>query len=593
MPGLFHAEATGATLAPRPLWRLCRLLVCGLALVAAGASQAQAPPEPLILDALTREVALTGASRFWVDPQGDTGIDGVEQFAQDAAGGFRRRPAGAVHHIDGKALWITFDALSRDNAFRWLLETGLPGVDRVSLYYRARNGQWIRQDAGDQLAQRNWPLPDRMPIFTLDNETNQPVRYFLRVEHARVPFSAPLTIYRHPALLAQREIEHMFLGTYFGLAMLVLLMATANAIGYRDSSFASYAAYVAVLTLAQLSYMGLAAQYLWNGSPWWANAATFFLPALSACVGLFFVRHVTAPGQYSRALDRIALGWGALSLVVAVTDMLAPTRSGFVLMTLTIAGSVALVYVITYWVWRRGDRQARWIALGFVPVMVTAPFPILRNLGWLPVSFWTAYALAIGAAIETPLLLYAIARRSARWREAQVRARALQQTDPLTGLTNHRTFLIRLHDALVRSQRFGMRCAVLVVDLSNHEWFRKEHGRETAERALVLAASRMRGVTRDVDTAARVGDTQLALLMEGPMTDAAAINAATHVVARGLRPSDILPVGSTLKFHVAVALLPDPAHDHGQDAQAYLEWLSAAATAMAQEPRKSIRHLNF
>ncbi len=575
--------------------RLLYPVVAWLALMLAGSALAQAAPEArsVMLNAQTSELALAGLSRYWLDEDGQASVDQVELLAANADGPFQLRHDGALHAIHEKALWLSFDAQSQDNAFRWLLEVGLPGVDRVSLYYRSPSGQWVRQDAGDSIAIRDWPLPDRLPVFALSTETYKPVHYLVRIEHARVAFSAPLRIYSHPALLAQRELEHMFLGTYFGLAMLVMVMALANALAYRESSFLAYAGYVGALAVAQLSYMGLAGQYLWNGTPWWTNAASFFLPAMAASVGLYFVRHVTNPGQYSHTLDRLTLAWVALTFVVALVDMLVPTRAGFLLGTIAMAGTLVLVYITIWWVWNRGDRYARWIALGFLPVMVTAPFPILRNFGVLPVNFWTAYSLAIGAAIETPLLLYAISRRSAQRREAQARAGALLQTDPLTGLTNHRMFLIRLHDALVRSQRFRMQCAVLVVDLSNHEWFRKEHGREVAERALVLGASRMRAVTRDVDTAARVGDTQLALLIEGPANAATAVSAATHVVARGLRPSDILPVGSTLKFHVAVALLPDPAHDHGQDAQAYLEWLSKEAAAMAHEPRKSIRTLNF
>jgi two-component system, sensor histidine kinase LadS len=60
-------------------------------------------------------------------------------------------------------------------------------------------------------------------------------------------------------------------------------------------------------------------------------------------------------------------------------------------------------------------------------------------------------------------------------------------------------------------------------------------------------------------------------------------------VAGGLRSSDALPTGSTLKFFVAVALLPDK----DLDASGSLKWLLDAVRAMSPGARKLIRALNF
>ncbi|MDP3136703.1 MAG: 7TM diverse intracellular signaling domain-containing protein, partial [Burkholderiaceae bacterium] len=449
------------------------------------------------------------------------------------------------------------------------------------------------QVAGDSIAVEHWPLPDRFPLFLLSDTLDKTVRYFVKIEHARVPFSAPLTLYSHRALLTQREVEHMFIGAYFGLLMLVLALACANMVAYRDSAFGAFAVYICFLALTQSSYMGLSGQYLWPGSPRWSHSAGFLLAAMSSSAAMVFVRRVTTPAQYSDWLDRALIIWVVLNLTNAVIDALSPSKIGFILGSTFLAGTVVLVYITCWFLWRSGNPHGRMLALGFLPVLVAAQFPILRNFGIVPMNLLAAYSVAIGTTFSAPILLYLMGRRTAQRREAQVRARALLQTDPLTGLTNQRILLIRLHDALVRAQRFKHRCALLVINLSNHADFVNEYGRETAERALVLAASRIRGNAREIDTVARVDETQFALLIEGPANPGMAAAAATHVVARGLRPSDVLPVGTTLKFHVAVALLPDPEHEFGHDAQAFLDWLSEVTVSMTQDPRQSIRTLNF
>jgi hypothetical protein len=60
-------------------------------------------------------------------------------------------------------------------------------------------------------------------------------------------------------------------------------------------------------------------------------------------------------------------------------------------------------------------------------------------------------------------------------------------------------------------------------------------------------------------------------------------------VARGLRSSTALPPGTTIKFHVVIALLPE----QQLDGAATLNWLLEAVNAMPADARKLIRPVNF
>ena len=254
---------------------------------------------------------------------------------------------------------------------------------------------------------------------------------------------------------------------------------------------------------------------------------------------------------------------------------------------------MAVIYAMLWSAWRTGDRWVRWIALGILPVLLAGALPALRNFNLISSGFLTQYAMVIAAAIEAPLLIYGLLQRSSLQHEAQARARALDQTEPLTGLCNRHNFMLRLHESLVRAQRYRHHSALLMVVLDNHEHFVREHGREVADRALVLTGSLLRSVARDVDTAARVNDNHFALLMEGPVRGPQAVAAATSLVAGGLRPNDELPVGSTLRLKIAIALLPQDRVELGLNAQAHLDWLHLSVDELRQEPRRSIVTVNF
>ncbi len=548
---------------------------------------AQELPGPIALEAQVPLVSLDGRSLFWVDPTGTATID---QVATDATANWQVRTPARQYNIDGKALWVRFDVLPQDNQSHWFLELASSGLDRVQMFHRADNGGWVMQEAGDTRAVSAWPLPGRFPTFEVSGHRSEVTRFWLRIEHTRVNFATPIAIASQATVTASREREQFLLGAYFGLAALITVVAAANAVAFRDRVFAAYAAYVLALGVGQLAYLGVGAQHVWTNWLTWNFHATFVLPGISSAVGLWFVRMVTEPARFSRKLDLAVWALIGLLLAAVALDTVMQSRPTFAAVMLLTVAALALIMLLIGMVWAQGDDPAiRVIALGFLPVVVMALFPLARGLNLIPTSGLTRYGLTIGAALEMPILFYALSLRGTRRREAQVRAAALSRNDPLTGLAHLRTLVARLEGALVRSRGQNHRCALLTVRLSNHDAIVAQHGKEAGDRALVLAASRLRRCIADVDMAARVDEQHFALLLEGPTNDMTAQDCATRVVASGLRATEALPAGTTLRFHVAMAMLPDGQRDAAES----LQWLLSVVNDMAQDQRKSIRAANF
>ena len=543
--------------------------------------------EALVLGGGREPVLLTGHSRFWIDERKTPLPETVE--AAGSAIPWQLREAGQTYRIDGKALWIQFDATNVGEQ-RWYLEIGSSGVDRVQFFYRDATGKWVTEEAGDTRAVSEWPLPGRLPTFELAGPVGKPVRYWVRIEHDRVDFASPLLVQAQSSLFASREREQFLLGGYFSLAALIAIVSFANAVAFRDRNFAVYGVYVASLAIGQLAYLGVGAQHVWDHWLRWNELATFVLPGISAAVGVWFTRTVTEPARFSRALDLGVWALIAALLSAVALDAVMATRMSFLLqITLTSLALVVIVALIAV-VWAQGeDPNIRMIAVGFVPVILMAIFPLARGFSLIPVSPLTRYGVSIGAALEMPILFYALSLRGTRRREATVRTAALSRSDTLTGLAHTRAFLQRLDSSLERCATLKHACALLTIKIGNYDSIIAEFGRDAAERALVVASSLLRNVASDVDLAARVGDHHFAVLLEGPTTTQEASSCAQQLVASGLRASDALPTGLLLKFQVAVALLPD----RNLDADGSLKWLMEGVNSIRHDSRKLIRPLNF
>jgi two-component system, sensor histidine kinase LadS len=591
-PPLFPALSVKAAYFSLIAVKFCLLMALLVGACFLSNARAQQPPHIALTEQVKR-INIDAVSEYWLDPSGKASVIEVDAD-QHSTAIFRPRAGAERQNLNGKALWIRFETQITAPNSHWFLELAQSSADDVTLYWRTADNQWASLRAGDVVPRKQWPVLDRFPMFQLSQERLAATAYYLRIAHARVPFSAPLHIYRDSELVVQREIDHFFLGAYFGLIVLVSLVCLALARAMRDTGFLHYVAYVGLIGIAQACFTGLAAQYLWPQATTWSDLSNFFFTSMAAAAGLWFVRSVVKPSLYAPTLDVLILLLISLQTIVTLIDLAYPSVLGFQINNAITMVVVLTVCTLVWLAWRRGDATARWLALGFLPVVLGVVPALLRNVGLVNTGFWTQYGSLIGSAIEMPVLLYGLVLRSALRNEGRARAAGLPTQDPLTGLSNMRDLLRHIQGAMTRASRYRQQYCLVLVELTNHTWFAKEHGREMGDRALVLMATRLQLVARDVDTTGRIDENHFVLLIEGPCKPSYAAKVAAQIAASAHRPSDLLPVGASIKLRVTCALMPDPlALELGEDANAQLGWLVHSSEALKVDPRKLVRTLNF
>jgi diguanylate cyclase (GGDEF)-like protein len=98
-------------------------------------------------------------------------------------------------------------------------------------------------------------------------------------------------------------------------------------------------------------------------------------------------------------------------------------------------------------------------------------------------------------------------------KRAEDEVRRLSLVDELTGLYNRRGFNLLAGRELKSVQRTGRRALVLYIDLDGLKQANDSRGHDAGDRLLIRAASVLRTVTREVDTAARIGGDEFAVFM--------------------------------------------------------------------------------
>ena len=135
--------------------------------------------------------------------------------------------------------------------------------------------------------------------------------------------------------------------------------------------------------------------------------------------------------------------------------------------------------------------------------------------------------------------------------------------DPLTQLPNRRMFLDRLAHDILKSQREGLRLAILFIDLDHFKEVNDTLGHQQGDVLLVDAARRISHCVRKSDTVARLGGDEFTVILSELHGADRVDSIAQHIIDSLLQPFALGQEQAFVSASIGITLYPDDALEIG------------------------------
>jgi diguanylate cyclase (GGDEF)-like protein len=137
---------------------------------------------------------------------------------------------------------------------------------------------------------------------------------------------------------------------------------------------------------------------------------------------------------------------------------------------------------------------------------------------WIVFDYFTLQSLAMGLApglnqIFRLLIFILIIELIHKVKDSLVNLQEISETDPLTRISNRRSFMLAANRELERARRYGQKLTLIYIDLDNFKTINDTFGHSVGDQLLKEVATTLNNNTRKTDVVARMGGDEFCILL--------------------------------------------------------------------------------
>jgi len=314
------------------------------------------------------------------------------------------------------AYWVRFTlGNSSYRIMNKFVEIGFPLLDNVEIYSFTSEEGVSPLMAGKETTGREIPFNERLFkhrnfLFPVELAPYTEKNFYLRIK-TDDGMIFPLTVWEPSYFNSKTQQELFAFGVYYGIIIIMILYNLFIYVSTRDNNYLYYILYIAAFGMFQLAMNGLAYQFLWPSSPWWAIHANPFFIGWSALLGAgFSVKFLQTP-VYAPVMDRFLKTLMVLSVLLIFASLTLDYSLTILAGQLLPLSMILIAIPTAVLCLKRGNRAARFYLIAWSAFFIGVILSTLRIMGLIQHNVLTEHGLQIGSAFEMVLLALALADR--------------------------------------------------------------------------------------------------------------------------------------------------------------------------------------
>lgn len=469
--------------------------------------------------------------------------------------------------------WIRFTLHQNENTPPLLLEFANPRIDNIDLYLPQSDGSYQLTKAGESkpFVEREYQF--RNFIFELPNHPGESRTYYLRID-SEGSVQIALNLWSNSAFISHLNNSNLLLGSYYGIMILLMMVAAAFFLKLRDSLFLTYALYLLTYIVFQLCLNGFSYQYLWPNSPEYSGRLTAASVGFVGIGGyMFAVGFLQLWQRHSTQLITLVAFLICMDIMGIMMSLFGSYSLGVKLSTMAGLSLPPVILFAAISSWRSGYRPARYFLMAWIIFLFGIFIAGLLYFGLVPQSFLTLYSIQIGSIIEVILLGYALIDRAilkqarkvkvrelkaqlleqqnielehqvlARTRELEKnnnRLKKLSMQDSMTGLLTHNATIDLLRQQQHIAIRYNQPLSVIMLDIDNFKQVNDNFGHLAGDGVIHEIAKILKSSLREADYGGRYGGEEFVLIL--PATDIQKANLLAERIRQQITALNIVAI---------------------------------------------------
>jgi signal transduction histidine kinase len=323
----------------------------------------------------------------------DSGITTADEaLASYRRSEFETLPGNLGRGYRQDEVWLAFDLKVTDPTLEYLVvEVGPAFLDRVTAYQTGA-GDRLRKlgEAGDQVNKDQLRMQTLKPAFAVQTLGQAHVTVLLNIRTASTQ-AAIVKLHRAQNFPDQVSTESLLLGSIFSINGLMLLIALAMFVLFRDRIYLLWFSYVIVTAGLWSLNDGLVYRYLPIDHLVQINLATTLLSILSYTLGILLINYLFRLRDLSIWLHKGLIVWSSLAASLSLLGVM--FRFSPVLTALLIAGFPLFVIISAAIILQMLRRQREALIHGppFLIYLALTFQLLLATVGWTAYTeegFW-------------------------------------------------------------------------------------------------------------------------------------------------------------------------------------------------------------